>query len=436
MLTGSGLGLSGIGLMLILLFVFRVPAGFAMAGVGLCGIALATSWQAAFGIIGSEFWNVFSNYGLTVIPMFILMGEFIFYAGYSDRLYHATDRWVGHWKGGLALSTIFASAGFSAICGSNTATAATMSAVAVPSMKKYHYHPTLSSGAVAAGSTLGVMVPPSIVLVVYGLYTGQSIGKLFFGTLIPGLLLTVFMALTVVVICKRHPEWGPAAERAGWMERLRALGAVLDVLILFGIIMVALFTGIVTATEAAATSCLLGLALCLVRRKLNWQGFLSAIADTLRISAMVFVIIIGATVFGRFLTLTRLPFEVADWVGGLSWSPVFILLAMLACYAIGGCLMDALAFLLVSLPVFFPLVRQLGYDPIWFGQVVCLVTTLGAITPPIGICCYVIAGMSKESRIEQVFKGAMYYLPAYGLTLLLLLLFPEATVGWLADLVR
>ncbi len=436
MLSGPSLGLLGIGVMLFGLFFLRIPAGFIMALVGFVGFAIATTFQAAMLMSVTELWNVFSGYGLTVIPMFILLGEFIFYAGYSDQLYHATDCWFGHWRGGLGVSTVAASAAFSSICGSNTATAATMSAVAIPSMKKYHYHPTLSSGAVAAGSTLGVMIPPSIVLVVYGLYTGQSIGKLFFGAVIPGLLLAALMAATVALICLRHPGWGPRGERCSWGERLRALPQVADALILFGVTMALLFTGVVTVTEAASASCFLGLIICLARRRLNWEKFRAAVADTLRISCMVFMIVAGATLFGKFMAVTRLPFEVAARIAALDWPAWGILLMMLLCYVIGGCLMDALAFLLIALPIFFPLATQLGYDPIWFGIVICVVTTLGAITPPIGICCYVVSGMAKDILVEQVFKGALYFIPAYLIVLALLMLLPQWTVLALASLVR
>ena len=435
-MTEAMVGVYGIGIMLAVLFLFRIPAGFTMALVGFLGIAYVTSFQAAFGMIGSDIWNIFSSYGLTVIPMFILVGEFIHYAGYNDSLYHTTHRWFGHYKGGLAITTIMASAAFSAISGSNTATAATMSTVAIPAMKKYHYHPMLSAGSVAAGATLGVLIPPSIVLVVYGLYTGQSIGKLFFGNVIPSLILTLLIVATVFVICHRHPDWGPKAEKSSWRERFRSLPEALDILVLFGIIMYALFTGVVTATEAAAVSCTLGLAICLVRRKLSWQGFIASITDTLRISCMVFMIIAGAVIFGRFLTITRLPFEAAAWIGSLGLPNAVLLWVILLCYIIGGCIMDALAFLLVSLPIFYPLVMEMGYDPIWFGQVITIVTTMGSIMPPIGICCYVVAGMAKDIPLGTVFRGSMYYIPSYIIAILLLMLFPYWTVLFLSNLVR
>jgi tripartite ATP-independent transporter DctM subunit len=435
-MEGPIVGVYGIVIMFAVLFLFRIPAGFTMALVGFLGFAYVTSFKAAFGMVGTDMWGIFSNYGLTVIPMFILVGEFVHYGGYNNGLYHATYRWFGHYKGGLAITTIMACAAFSAISGSNTATAATMSKVAIPEMKKYNYHPQLNAGAVAAGATLGVLIPPSIVLVVYGLYTGQSIGKLFFGNIIPSAILTIAIAATVSFICWRHPDWGPKGPKSTWKERFQALPDIIDILVLFAIIMYALFTGVVTATEAAAASCTLGLAICVIRRKLSWQGFLKSIVDTLRISCLVFMIVAGAVIFSRFLTVTRLPFEIAGWISGLALPNWMLLTVVLLCYVIGGCVMDALAFLLVSLPIFYPLVMQLGYDPIWFGQVITIVTTMGSIMPPIGICCYIVAGMAPDISLATVFRGAFWYVPAYIISIILLMLFPYWTVLVLSDIVK
>jgi tripartite ATP-independent transporter DctM subunit len=434
-MNGPLLGVAGIAAMFFILFVLRVPAAFTMALVGFLGIVWVTSPEAAFTMIGSEMWTLFSNYGLTVIPLFILVGEIVHYAGYNHGLYNATYRWFGHYRGGLAMTTIMACAAFSAISGSNTATAATMSAVAIPEMKKYSYHPVLNAGAVAAGATLGVLIPPSIVLVVYGLYTGQSIGKLFFGNVIPSAILTVMILGTVVFICRRHPDWGPSGPRSGWKERFEALPEALDILVLFLVIMYALFTGVVTATEAAAVSCFLALVICLVRRKLTWPKFLDAMVDTLRISCLVFMIVAGAVIFSRFLTVTRLPFAAAEWIQTLELPRWMVLWVILLCYIVGGCVMDALAFLLVSLPIFYPLVVQLGYDPILFGQVITIVTTMGSIMPPIGICCYVVAGMS-DIPLGTVFRGGFYYIPSYIVSIVILMFSPYWTVLVLSELVK
>jgi len=437
-MSPSLIGYLGIGAMLALILFAGMSPGLAMLLAGFAGL-LALNPPTGFsallnGTTGSEVWTVFSNYGFTVIPLFVLLGEVIFHAGYSDRLFRAAQAWFGHKRGGLAVTTILACAGFSSICGSNTATAATMSSVALKPMLRNKYHPELKCGSIAAGSTLGAIIPPSIVLVVYGLYTGQSIGKLFAGSIVPGLLLTTLFVLTVKFIMWQHPDWAQPGTRGSRRRRLAMLPQVIDVAILFGVIMASMFSGLVTPTEAAGLGALLGIAGCAVRGRLSWPTFLKAAKATLRITAMVFLILAGATVFGRFLVLTRLPFTLTEWVTQMHLSPPLVLLFMMGCYLIGGCIMDALAFLLISLPLFEPLVTHMGYDLVWFGQIVCLVTTLGAITPPVGVSCFVVAGMSPDANSAQVFCGAMRFLPAYIAVYVLLNLFPHAMVGWLAGL--
>jgi C4-dicarboxylate transporter, DctM subunit len=435
-MSGIAIGIIGIAAMLAVLFFLRIPAGVVMALVGFAGIAILKGVDGALQLSATELWSVFSSYGLTVIPMFMLVGELVHHAGYSDSLYHATNKWFGHRRGGLAITTIMASAAFSAISGSNTATAATMSRVAIPSMKKYNYHPALNAGSVAAGATLGVLIPPSIVLVVYGIYTGQSIGKLFYGNVIPSVICTVLIAATVSFICWRHPTWGPKSPKSSWKERFEALPEALDIVILFLIIMGSLFTGVVTATEAAALACAIALGIIVIRKKITWEKFTLSIIDTMKLSTMVFIIIAGAMIFGKFLALTRLPYEAADAISALNAPKPLILSLVLLCYILGGCIMDALAFLLISLPIFFPLITALGYDPIWFGQIITIVTTMGSIMPPIGICCYVVHGMAKEIPLATVFRGSLYYIPAYILALVVLILFPYGTVMILSDLVK
>ncbi len=434
------IGYLGIGVMLLLILFAGMSPGLAMLLAGFGGL-LALNPPADLhallnGTVGAEVWSCFTNYGFTVIPLFVLLGEVIFHAGYSDRLFRSARAWFGHRRGGLAVTTILACAGFSSICGSNTATAATMSAVALKPMARQRYHPEVKCGSIAAGSTLGAMIPPSIVLVVYGLYTGQSIGKLFAGSLLPGLTLTLAFVLTVRVMIWRHPDWAPAGPRCSLRRRLATLPQVVEVAVLFALIMAAMFSGLVTPTEAAGLGAFIGITGCWARGRLDRAGLVKALTATLRITAMVFLILAGATVFGRFLVLTRLPFELTAWVTRMQVPSAVILLLMMGCYLIGGCLMDALAFLLLSLPLFEPLVARMGYDPVWFGQVVCLVTTLGAITPPVGVSCFVVAGMTPDADAAQVFRGAMRFLPAYVLVYLLLNLFPHTMVGWLAGLVR
>lgn len=428
-------GLIGTLLMLFVMLFLRIPVGFAMGLMGFLGMAYVVNWNAALGLIGTDLWNTFSSYGLTVIPMFIFMGQICFYSEVNQRLYNAAYKWFGRVRGGLGITTVMACAGFAAICGSNTATAATMTAVALPEMKKYNYDPILSSGSIAAGSTLGVVIPPSVVLVVYGIYTGESIGKLFFGSFVPGLVLAVIMAAIVYIMCIVRPTWGPQGPKFSLMARIKALPDAIDMVLMFGIIMFSLYAGWFTPSEAGAAGTVVAIIISLVRRKLTWKGFLNAVVDTVRISCMIFLLVAGAVIFGRFLAVTRLPYEAAEWVSNLPVSNWMILWSMLVIYIIGGCVMDALAFLLITVPIFFPVAQRLGYDPIWFGVIITIVTTMGAITPPVGINAYVVSGMSKDIQLSTVFRGVVWFLPSFIITIILIEIFPEL-VTYFAGLIK
>ena len=439
-MSATAIGVIGVVIMLVMILAMGMSPGLAMLLTGFAGILVIhppASAAALFnGVAGPELWGVFSNYGFTVIPLFVLLGEVISHAGYSDRLFHAAKVWVGHKRGGLAATTVLAAAGFSSICGSNSATAATMCTVALPPMGKAGYHPELKTGCIAAGSTLGAVIPPSIVLVVFGIHTRVSIGKLFAGSIIPGLLLTTSFIATIAWIAWRRPSWAPASERSSWRERLAVLKDVVDVLALFAVIMIAMFSGIVTPTESAGFGAFIAIVVCAVRGRLTRAAFAKSLQSTLRVSAMVFLILAGATVFGKFLTLSLIPTMLTEWVATAHLAPGAILLLIMGCYMLGGCLMDALAFLLVTLPLFQPLVEGMGYDMIWFGQLVCLVTTLGAITPPIGVSCFIVSGMTPDATSAQVTRGAARFIPAYALVYIILNLFPNQTVHWLADMAQ
>ncbi|MEJ2716758.1 MAG: TRAP transporter large permease [Deltaproteobacteria bacterium] len=419
------IGVLGIVILLLLLFLLELPVGFAMGIVGLGGLWYILTPEAAVSLVGTEIWATFSKYGLTVIPPFIFMGQVCFYAGVNKNLYNTAYTWMGRTRGGLAMATIVACAGFSAICGSNTATAATMTSVALPEMKKYDYKPVLSSAAIACGSTLGVVIPPSVVLIVYGIYTEQSIGKLFWGSALPGIFVTLLFCLTVYVICLFRPEMGPGGEKTSFMAKIKAIPGAFEMIVLFSLVMAGLYSGAYTPTEAGAAGAFFAVLLSLIRRKLTWKGFVGSVMDTLKVSCMIIVIVTGAVIFGRFLTISRLPFQIADFVAQLPVQPWVIMVAILAIYAIAGSVMDALGFLLVSIPIFFPVVTQMGYDPIWFGVTLTLVTTMGAITPPVGISAYVVAGMDPDIALGTVFKGVVWFLPAYLLATILLLAYPE-----------
>ena len=421
----AAVGMLGIVVLLAMLFFLGTPVAVAMAVVGFAGFAYLVSPTAALGVLSTDLWEVFSNYGLTVIPTFILMGQVAFHAGVNKRLYKVAHVWIGHIRGGIAMATVGACAAFSAICGSNTATAATMTSVALPEMKRYKYNPKLGTGAVAAGSTLGVVIPPSVLLIVIGLNTGESIGKLFYGGFAAGAVLCLAMMLTAYVICVRKPAWGPPGPRVAIKERLGALPGAIEMLLLFVFVMTGLYVGFFTPSEAGATGAFLAVAIAVVQGKLSWRGFLDALMETLVISCMVILIIAGATIFSRFLAVTRIPFDIAAWVQLLPLPSWVIITFILIIYAVGGCVMDGLALLLITIPIFFPVATQLGYDPIWFSVVVTVVTTLGAISPPVGVSAYVVSGMAPEVPLKEVFKGILYFIPAFVASIAIMMIFPR-----------
>lgn len=418
-------GVTGIIVLLVMLFVLGTPVAFALGIVGFLGFSYVVSWTAGLNMVATVWWDTFSRYGLTVIPLFILMGQVVFYSGINARLYRAAYYWIGHVRGGIAMATVMACSAFSAICGSNAATAATMSTVALPEMKQYGYNSKLSTGAVACGSTLGVVIPPSVVLIVIGLTTEQSIARLFYGGFGPGLLLALLLLGTVYAICRLHPDWGPVAPISSWGQRFRSLSGAIEMLILFLLVMLGLYFGVFTPTEAGAAGAAMAILICLVQGRLNWNGLVSALGDTLRISCMTISIIAGAVIFGRFLAVTRIPFDIAEWVVSLPLSNTSILLIIFCIYIVGGAVMDALALLLITLPVFYPVAIHLGYDPLWFGVSITVITTLGAVTPPVGATTYVVAGMARDVPLSDVFRGVAYFIPAYLICIVLLMLFPQ-----------
>lgn len=428
-------GVVGILALLFVLFFLGMPVGFAMAVVGFVGYCYVLNFTAGLGMLSTELWLTFSRYGLTVIPLFIFMGQIAFYSGVNRKLYDAAYKWVGHIKGGIAMATVMACAAFAAICGSNAATAATMTTVALPEMNKFKYEPKLSTGSVACGSTLGVVIPPSVVLIVIGLYTGQSIGKLFYGGIAAGILLAILLTVTVYVVCAFKPGWGPAGEKSAFRDRIRALPGAVEMLVLFLLVMLGLYFGFFTPTEAGAAGAFFAVVICLMQRELTWQGFINAVADTLRISCMVITIIAGATIFGKFLAITRIPFNIAEWVAGLPVPDFVIMSIIFLIFVIGGAVMDALALLLITIPIFFPVAESMGHDPVWFGVTVTVITTLGAVTPPVGATTYVVAGMAKDVPLEDVFRGLVYFLPAYLVCVILLMVFP-GIVTFLPSLLR
>jgi tripartite ATP-independent transporter DctM subunit len=419
------IGLLGI-LLLLVLIALRMPISFAMLIVGILGFGIIVSPSAAFSMSAGEVYSTFSSYSLSVIPMFVWMGFIAFYSGVGTNLYRFAYRMIGHKPGGLAIATQAACAMFGAICGSNTATAATMGAIAIPEMKAYNYDDSLSSASVAAGGALGVLIPPSVIFIIYGIASEQSIGKLFIAGIIPGILLMVLYMLTIRILVKRNPSLGPVGPKSSWAERFKSLGdGLFEVMITFLISIGGLLLGWFTPTEAGAVGAASILIITLVRKQLGWDGFKKSLMDTVRTTAMIMMMVAGATVFGRFMAISRLPFALAEWASSLALPPFGVMIVILLIYLVLGCFIDALALILLTIPIFFPVaVGVLGYDPIWFGVVIVLVVAMGVITPPVGMNVFIIKGVAKDIPTETIFKGIWPFLIALFVCLGLLLLFP------------
>jgi len=421
-------GLWGMGALLVLLMT-SMPVAFAMALVGIVGFAAVVGdTSAAFSMAASDVVDTFSNYNLTVVPLFIFMGQVAFHAGISRRLFASAQIWLGGLTGGLAMATVGACTAFGAICGSGPATAATMATVALPEMKRYGYSLELATGVVAAGGGLGMLIPPSVVFIVYGIMSEQSVGRLFMAGILPGLLVATLFCATIYLSCKRRPELAPPCQASPWGERLRSLLSTGETLVIFAVVIGGLFLGWFTPTEAAA----IGAASCLVvaalRRQLTWHGLTRSLFETARTSCMVMIIVAGAVIFGHFLAVTRMPFALAAWMGTLPLPPGVIMAAIIGFFLLGGCFVDALALILLTIPIFLPVVLRLGFDPIWFGVIIVLVTQMGVISPPVGVNVYVVSGMERDVPLQTVFKGTLPFLAALVVATALLVLFPQITL--------
>jgi tripartite ATP-independent transporter DctM subunit len=409
------------------LLVLRVPIAFAMALVGFAGFSYLTSPDAAFSMVTKEIYSTFSSYSLGVIAMFVWMGFLAFYSGIGSRLYIFADKMIGHLPGGLAVATQAACGVFGAICGSNTATAATIGAIALPEMKRYKYNDSLATASVAAGGVLGVLIPPSVIFIVYGMATEQSIGRLFIAGIVPGILLMLLYMGVIYILAARNPVLAPPGPKAGWQERLAALrGGLGEVLIIFAVSMGGLFAGWFTPTEAGAVGAAGVLAVALLKRSITREGFKKSLMDTTRTTAMIMLLIAGAMIFGRLMAISRLPFEMAQWAGALALPPFAIMTIILLIYLVLGCFIDALAMILLTVPIFYPIaIDTLGYDPIWFGVIIVLVVAMGVITPPVGMNVYILKGIVPGIPLEVIFKGIWPFLGAIIVCLAILLAFPQ-----------
>jgi tripartite ATP-independent transporter DctM subunit len=417
-------GIIGI-VLLVFRFLLRMPVAFAMAFVGFLGFSYLGSFKAALSLLARDIFEQFSNFPLSAIPMFILMGSFAFASGIGRRLYDAAYTILGNMRGGLTMATVVACGFFASICGSTTATAATIGKIALPEMKRYKYNTTLASGCVASAGTLGILIPPSTIFLVYGIITEQSIGKLFVAGIVPGIILTFLFVLTVGLICWHDPTCAPPGASTSFKEKGKALIGILEALLLFGLVIGGLFFGWFTPTQAGGIGAAGALVIGLVRRELSWRVFINSTMDGLRTSCMVLCVIACATIFGHFMAVSTIPFILADWIGGLPIHPMAVMGIIILIYLIGGCFMDAMALVVLTVPVIYPVVVKLGFDPIWFGVIIVLVSEMGVITPPVGVNVYVIKGIAPEIPLETIFKGIFPFLIAILINAGILMLFPK-----------
>jgi C4-dicarboxylate transporter, DctM subunit len=419
------IGALGFGAMLALMFL-GVPIGVSMGAVGFFGYAWVMGWNSAVNMLSLAPYSAVATYVLTVVPLFVLMGHIANETGIGRELYAAAQVWLRHRRGGLAMATVAACAGFAAISGSSVATAATMTTVALPQMRKLGYDPKLATGSVAAGGTLGILIPPSVIFLIYGFLTEQSIGKLFLAGILPGLLLTAMFILTVAIVTWRNPALAPLAqERAPAGERLRAIKDVWAVAALFTLVIGGMYGGVFTATEAAAIGAFGTLLVSLLRGRLTWRSLLRSLTSTAETTAIITVILIGAVVLGYFLAVTQLPMKLAEMLVGSGLSPTGIMLLIIAAYLIMGAFMDELAMILLTVPILFPVVQAIGYDPIWFGVIIVVVCQAGMIAPPVGLNVFVISGMVKDVPMADIYRGIMPFLAAMVVLLGILMVAPE-----------
>jgi len=417
-------GLVGI-VVLLFLFLLKVPVAFAMALVGLVGFAYLSDVEPALAILSQDLFDTFTSYPLSVIPMFVLMGSFAHASGISKRLFAATYTWVGSLRGGLTIATVLACAGFAAICGSTAATAATMGKIALPEMKTYRYDDALATGTVASAGTLGILIPPSTILIVYAILVEESIGKLFVAGIVPGVILSLLFVATVAILCARNPTLGPPGPATSWTAKLKATKGIIEAVILFLLAIGGLMLGWFSPTQAGAIGAGGALLIGLVRRQLSWKSFLETGKDGLQTSCMVLYIIAGAVVFGHFLAISTIPFILADWVGNLPIHRMAVMGIIIVIYFLGGFFMDSLALVVVTIPIFYPIVQKLGFDPIWFGVIIVLTGEMGVITPPVGVNVFVIKGIAPEIPLNLIFRGIFPFLYAIIMLTILVVLFPE-----------
>ncbi len=423
--------ISLIGFAILFLIAFLgFPLGFTMLVVGGTGFAILRGTEPALEMIGQQILDVTLNTHFAVLPMFLLMGAFVHRAALADDLYDAANAWLGHYRGGLAMATIAACGGFAAVSGSSLATAATMAKVAVPSMRKYKYADSLAAGTVAAGGTMGILIPPSAALIIYGILTEEDIAALFVAGIVPGIITVAAYILVIKLVTRIWPDMGPRGERLGWGVRFRALARVWGVLLLFVLIMGGISFGVFTPNEAGGIGAIGALAFAMSRGRMNRKIFFESLLEAVHTSAMVLMIVIGALVLNNFVTLAGLPAAMVEWVQTLEFSPMIVMLIILAFYVALGTVIEGLAMIFLTVPIFVPLVEGLGFDLIWFGIVMVMVVEISLITPPIGLNVFVIKSMLPDVPLKTIFKGIAPFFAA-DLVRLAVVVFIPSVVLWL-----
>lgn len=420
---------------IFLLAILRVPLAFAMGLVGFAGIGLTRGWMPALASTSQVVYETGFAYTLSVIPLFILMGNFVARAGLAHELFQAAYAFIGHVRGGLAHATIAACAGFGAICGSSIATAATMSRVAYPSMRKLGYSDSLSTGVMAAGGTLGIMIPPSTIMVIYGIVTQTNIGHLFAAGVIPGLLTASMLMLAVVFITSRDPEHAPPGERLSWPERWRSLRGIWGVVVLVIVVLGGIYGGFFTATEGAGFGAAGAFLFALLRRRLTWRVLFEVLVESARTTAMLFTLLIAATLFANFVNFTTLPMDLKDGIEHLGLSPTMIIVVMMAIYVLLGTVMEELTMVLLTIPLFFPIVTGLGFDPVWFGVLIVMIVQIGLISPPVGMNLFVLNALLPGVGLGSIFRGCWPFVLVMVLVLGVLIAFPGLSL-WLPSLMK
>ncbi|MBX2838158.1 MAG: TRAP transporter large permease [Gammaproteobacteria bacterium] len=417
---------------LLVLIVCSVPIGFAMALCGLVGMAMIIGWSAALSLFGTTIYENTVTYNLSIIPLFVLMGSVASRCGLSKELYGAFYAWIGSFRGGLALATVGACGAFAAICGSSVATAATMSQVALPEMKRYNYAPSLATGSVAAGGIIGILIPPSVILVLYGVLTETSIGDLFIAGFLPGILTIIGFMVVIAIVTRVWPHLGGAGEKTSTKEKLMALSRTWAILLLFALVIGGIYFGVFTPTEAAGIGAVGAFVISGLRGRLTADNTKSALLETVQTTAMIFMILIGALTLNNLMVFSGIAGELSGFVSGLEMSPMLVMAIILLIYLVMGCFLDALAMILLTVPIFFPIITTLGFDPVWFGIIVVMVVELGLITPPIGMNVFVIKGMAPEAKLSQIYVGVLPFVVAQLLLIIAVFLFPQIAL-WLPE---